>query len=66
MRLLKIDFAKFYSEILTTLLANDKSISLVSVLFSERPMLIDNIYSNSSAVIAAWLLETSEQVEVKE
>lgn len=31
----------------------------MSVLLSGRPMLIDNIYSNSNAVIAAWLPGTS-------
>jgi beta-glucosidase len=56
---LKLDFAKFDNEVLTTLRENDKNIPLVSVLFSGRPMLIDNIYSNSNAVIAAWLPGTS-------
>jgi beta-glucosidase len=59
LRSLKIDFAKFDNEVLTTLRENDKNIPLVSVLFSGRPMLIDNIYSNSNAVIAAWLPGTS-------
>jgi hypothetical protein len=44
---------------LTTLREQDKNIPLVSVLFSGRPLLIDDILSNSSAVIAAWLPGTS-------
>lgn len=59
LRTLKIDFSKFESEVVTTVREQDKNIPMVSVLFSGRPMLIDNILANSNAVIAAWLPGTS-------
>jgi beta-glucosidase len=59
LRTLKTDFAKFDSEVLTTIREQDKNIPLVSVLLSGRPMLIDGILANSNAVIAAWLPGTS-------
>lgn len=37
----------------------DKNIPLVSVLFSGRPMLVDNILTESNAFIAGWLPGTS-------
>lgn len=59
LRTLKTTFAKFDSEVLATLKEQDKNIPLVSVLMSGRPMLIDDLLSNSDAVIAAWLPGTS-------
>lgn len=37
----------------------DKNIPLVSVLFSGRPMLVDNILAESTAFVAGWLPGTS-------
>ena len=59
LRTLKTDFAKFDSEVLTTLREQDKNIPLVSVLLSGRPMLVDDLLASSNAVIAAWLPGTS-------
>jgi beta-glucosidase len=59
LRTLKVDFAKFDSEVLSTIREQDKNIPLVSVLLSGRPMLIDDLITNSNAVLAAWLPGTS-------
>ena len=56
---LKIDFSSFEKQIIDEVRSVDKNIPLVSVLFSGRPMLVDNILSESSAFIAGWLPGTS-------
>jgi beta-glucosidase len=56
---LKADYAKFDKEVLTTIKDQDKNIPLVSVLLSGRPMIIDDLYTVSDSVIAAWLPGTS-------
>ncbi len=56
---MSVDFSKFEGEIITEVRASDKTIPLVSVLFTGRPVPIGNLYEQSSAVIAAWLPGTS-------
>ena len=56
---LTIDFTKFESEVISEIRGADKSIPLISVLFTGRPVPIKNIYEESTAVIAAWLPGTS-------
>ena len=56
---LTVDFSKFENEVITEVRGADKSIPLVSVLLTGRPVPIKNIYETSSAVIAAWLPGTS-------
>jgi beta-glucosidase len=56
---LTVNFSKFDLEVVTNVRTNDKSIPLISVLFTGRPVPIGNIYEQSNAVIAAWLPGTS-------
>jgi beta-glucosidase len=56
---LKVDFSKFEKNVLDEIRSADKNISLISVLFSGRPLLIDTILSESSAFISSWLPGTS-------
>ena len=58
-RTLKLDFSSFEKSIIDEVRSVDKNIPLVSVLFSGRPLLVDNIVSESTAFIAAWLPGTS-------
>lgn len=56
---LTIGFSKFEEEVITEVRGVDKTIPLVSVLLTGRPVPIPDIYTTSSAVIAAWLPGTS-------
>jgi beta-glucosidase len=56
---LTIDFNQFETDVITTTRKTDKTIPLVSVLFTGRPVPIGNIYNQSNAVISAWLPGTS-------
>lgn len=56
---LKIDFSTFEKQVIDEVRSLDKNIPLVSVLFSGRPNLVDNILDSSSAFIAGWLPGTS-------
>ena len=56
---LTLSFSKFEKEVIDTVRSHDKSIPLVSVLLTGRPLPIPTIYSESSAVLAAWLPGTS-------
>ncbi len=48
---LKLDFSSFEKQVVDEVRSLDKGVPLVSVLFSGRPMLVDNILSESSALI---------------
>ena len=56
---MEIDFTKFEKEVITEVRGTDKNIPLVSVLLSGRPRILNDVYADSSAVIAAWLPGTS-------
>lgn len=56
---LKVDFSSFEKQVLDEVRSLDKNIPLVSVLFSGRPMLVDNILAESTAFVAGWLPGTS-------
>lgn len=56
---LTVDISKFESEIITEVRTADKTIPLVSVLLTGRPVPIPAIYEQSTAVISAWLPGTS-------
>ena len=58
-RTLKLDFSSFEKNVIDEVRSVDKSIPLMSVLFSGRPMLVDTIVSESTSFIAAWLPGTS-------
>ena len=56
---LELDFANFDSDIISHIREEDKNIPLLTVLLAGRPMFIDNILNESSAVIDAFLPGTS-------
>ncbi len=56
---LTIDFEKFDKEVITHIHEQDKNIPLLTVILAGRPMIIENVLNESSAVLAAWLPGTS-------
>jgi beta-glucosidase len=56
---LGLDFDKFDSDVIKNIREEDKNIPLLTVLLAGRPMLIDNVLSESSAVVSAFLPGTS-------
>lgn len=56
---LEVKFSNFEKEVLQEVKSIDQSISLISVLFSGRPMIATEIIDESSAFIASWLPGTS-------
>jgi len=45
--------------VITHIREQDKNIPLLTVILAGRPMLIENVLNESSAVLAAWLPGTS-------
>lgn len=56
---LALDYEKFDKEVITHIHDQDKNIPLLTVILAGRPMLIDNLLNESSAVLDAWLPGTS-------
>lgn len=56
---LQLDYETFDTNVINSIREVDKSIPLVTVLFSGRPMLVDSALNISSAFIAAWLPGTA-------
>lgn len=59
LKTLKLSFSKFEAEVIDTVKGTDKAIPLISVLFSGRPLLVQDVFATSDAMIAAWLPGTS-------
>ena len=56
---LTIDFEKFDKEVISNIHEHNKEIPLVSVTVTGRPMVFNNVYETSHAVISAWLPGTA-------
>lgn len=56
---LKLEFNKFEKDVISRIREEDKNIPLLTVLFAGRPMFIDDILADSSAVLDAFLPGTS-------
>lgn len=56
---LALDFDKFDTEVINHIREEDKNIPMLTVLLAGRPMIIDNVLAQSSAVISAFLPGTS-------
>lgn len=56
---LTLDFEKFDKEVIAEVRGEDKTIPVLTVLLAGRPMIIENLLTESSAVLAAWLPGTS-------
>jgi beta-glucosidase len=54
-----LDFEKFDKEVISNIREQDKNIPLITVLAAGRPMIIENVLNESTAVVAAWLPGTS-------
>ena len=56
---LTIDFEKFDKEVITNIREQNKNIPLVTVLLAGRPMIIESVLTESTAVVSAWLPGTA-------
>jgi beta-glucosidase len=56
---LELDYEKFDKEVITNIRTEDKNIPLLTVILAGRPMLIQNVLNESSAILDAWLPGTS-------
>ena len=56
---LELEFAPFDKDVIKSIREEDKNIPLLTVLFAGRPMFIDGILQESSAVLDAFLPGTS-------
>jgi len=54
-----LDYDKFDKEIISSIRSEDKNIPLLTVILAGRPMIIDNLLTESSAVLDAFLPGTS-------
>jgi len=59
LKTLKVDLTKYDKDVLSAIKEADQKISVVSVLLSGRPMLVNDLLNISDATIAAWLPGTS-------
>ena len=56
---LNLDYQDFDKQVIQNVQEQDSNIPVVTVLFSGRPMLIDNVVSTSKAIVSAWLPGTT-------
>lgn len=56
---LALDYEKFDKEVIANIREQDKNIPVLTVILAGRPMLIQSLLNESSAVLDAWLPGTS-------